>query len=461
MKYIGIDVGSSFLKAVLLDLENDRITDSRSFPSPKKIQGQDSLLFEIPALQISDSIKQLIDGYTSQYNDIEGVILSTQMHGFVYSVPGREDRYISWQDMRCMGNMKDDMQTYIQWLEKEVPAQDMENNGVYIKPSLGLCNLYTLIHETDIPEDGVLYTLGSYVITQLTGNNICHISNAAPLGLADVRHHCWDHKLIQRLGFDKIRMPEIAEHDFFVCGIYKSNTCSLKIHPDYGDMQVAVLGSRIQEGEVAVNVATAAQVIRYEREFKPGRYEVRPYFQGGYLNTISNMPGGRNLDVLVTFLQESVHELTGISLEKQEIWKYIHEHAEEKQDGLRVQTCFYKNPFYCNGGAIAGITQNNLSIDNLFTAAFKDMAQTYWHHIQDLGTDVKNIRGIVCAGGVCWKTPELCTAVAEVTGQDTRLSPMKDEALAGMFRLSLAAAGICSSLDEQADRMFYQAEEEK
>ena len=42
MKYIGIDVGSSFLKAVLLDLENDRITDSRSFPS-RKNQGQDSL----------------------------------------------------------------------------------------------------------------------------------------------------------------------------------------------------------------------------------------------------------------------------------------------------------------------------------------------------------------------------------------------------------------------------------
>ena len=199
MKYIGIDVGSSFLKAVLLDLENDRITDSRSFPSPKKIQGQDSLLFEIPALQISDSIKQLIDGYTSQYNDIEGVILSTQMHGFVYSVPGREDRYISWQDMRCMGNMKDDMQTYIQWLEKEVPAQDMENNGVYIKPSLGLCNLYTLIHETDIPEDGVLYTLGSYVITQLTGNNICHISNAAPLGLADDKHHCMDKNYCKKM----------------------------------------------------------------------------------------------------------------------------------------------------------------------------------------------------------------------------------------------------------------------
>lgn len=457
MKYIGIDVGSSFLKAVLLDLEYDCITDSRSFPSPGKIQEENPLLFEIPALQISDNIRQLIDGYTSQYDDIEGVILSTQMHGFVYRVPGREDRYISWQDMRCMEKIKDGRQTYLQWLENEIPPQDMENNGVYIKPSLGLCNLYTLIHEKDIPDDGILYTLGSYVIAQLTGYNICHISNAAPLGLADVRNHCWDHKLIQYLGFDKIQLPHIAEQDFLVCGIYKSNTCSLKIHPDYGDMQVAVLGSRIKENEVAVNVATAAQVIRYDREFKPGRYEVRPYFDGGYLNTISNMPGGRNLDVLITFLQESVSELTGRHVEKQIIWKYIHEHTEKSEDGLRVQTGFYKNPYYPDGGSIAGITHDNLSVGKIFTAAFKDMAQTYWHHIQDLGTDIKNIREIICVGGVCWKTPELCAAIAEITGKNTRLSPMKDEALAGMFRLSLVAGGVCKNLEEQADRMIHQA----
>ena len=33
MKYIGIDVGSSFLKAVLLDLEKDCMIDNRSFKS--------------------------------------------------------------------------------------------------------------------------------------------------------------------------------------------------------------------------------------------------------------------------------------------------------------------------------------------------------------------------------------------------------------------------------------------
>ena len=63
MKYIGIDVGSSFLKAVLLDLEKDCMIDNRSFPTPKKIPKQNPFLFEIPALQICNKIRKLVDGY--------------------------------------------------------------------------------------------------------------------------------------------------------------------------------------------------------------------------------------------------------------------------------------------------------------------------------------------------------------------------------------------------------------
>ena len=37
------------------------------------------------------------------------------------------------------------------------------------------------------------------------------------------------------------------------------------------------------------------------------------------------------------------------------------------------------------------------------------MAETYWRFIQKLGTDKKNIKRLVCAGGVNWKNtpPEI------------------------------------------------------
>ena len=86
---------------------------------------------------------------------------------------------------------------------------------------------------------------------------------------------------------------------------YKSNGYSLKIHPDYGDMQISITGSGIRAGDVVVNIATGAQVIRYDTEFKPREYEIRPYLEGSYLYTISNMPSGRNLDVLIRFIKET------------------------------------------------------------------------------------------------------------------------------------------------------------
>lgn len=117
-------------------------------------------------------------------------------------------------------------------------------------------------------------------------------------------------------------------------------------------------------------------------------------------------------------------------------------------EDLRVETSFYRNPFFPDGGAITGITHANLHLETVFYAAFHDMAETYWRFIQKLGTDKKNIKRLVCAGGVNWKTPEIRQMLSEISGKECCLSPMADEALAGMYQLSLLCSGKCSSLEE-------------
>ncbi|HIU75515.1 MAG TPA: hypothetical protein IAC62_06515 [Candidatus Pelethocola excrementipullorum] len=454
MKYIGIDLGSSFIKAVFLDLDEGKVIAYRKHPTPRKEKNQNVNVFEIRASHIVDTVQALIDEFTSTYKDVEGVILSTQMHGFVYSVPNREDRYVSWQDMRCLDRMPQKDDSYLEWLQKEISPEQMERNGVYLKPSLGMCNLYTLLEEDEeMPRDGTLYTLGSYIIHSLTGNNVCHISNAAPLGIVDVASRCWDRKLLKELRMSNIKLPRLAQNDYEVCGTYNSNGCHLKVHPDYGDMQIAALGSQIGVGDIVVNVATAAQVIRYTKEFYPGIYEIRPYLEDSYLYTISNMPSGRNLDVLVNFFREIVLDLTGEEVDAQIVWKHIHEGRLHDGEGLKVETGFYKNPFFSEGGAIYGITQNNMHIDTICHAAIVDMSNVYWHYIQRLGEAPESIKRIICAGGVSWKTPELCQAIAEISGKKCQLSPIIDEALSGLYQVSLVCSGICNSIDES--RKYY------
>lgn len=449
MKYIGVDLGSSFIKVVLMDLDQGKIVDQDKMATPEKESYENPNYFEIPAKKIVEIVKQLVDHYTKEYPDVEGLIISTQMHGFVYAIPEKENMYISWQDMRCMNRMPGMKKTYLQWMEEQITPEEMENHGVYLKPSLGICNLYTLLEENkELRRDGELYTLGSYVIYSLTGNNICHISNAAPLGLADVAHYCWNKEILNRFHLGHVKLPKLAENDYEVCGRYESNGHYLKVHPDYGDMQIAITGSGIRAGDVVVNVATGAQVIRYDTKFKPGEYEIRPYLEGSYLYTISNMPSGRNLDVLIRFIKETINTITNGNISAQDVWKSVHKAKLIPDEDLRVETSFYRNPFFPDGGSIKGITHANLHLETIFYSAFRDMSETYWRFIQKLGADEKEIERLVCAGGVNWKTPEIRQMLSKISGKESCLSPMADEALAGMYQLSLLCSGKCGNLEE-------------
>ena len=134
------------------------------------------------------------------------------MHGFVLG-----DTYVSWQDTSCLKKNPDGI-SYLDELKEKISREDMRRTGVYLKPSLGLCNLYAILGEGNQGREEEIFTLGSYLIHRLTGRNCCHITNAAPWGLVDLETKDWDPELLRKLSFDRMRFPEIAREDTQVCG---------------------------------------------------------------------------------------------------------------------------------------------------------------------------------------------------------------------------------------------------
>lgn len=445
MKVIGIDIGSSYLKVSLIDMENGEIIKKNKSPAPKCF-GTDKR-FEIKVYDYVQFARDVIDEYASTYDDLSGVLLATQMHGFVYSTSEdvQMDRYISWQDMRCLEE-KEDGQTYLAYLQELISEVDMEPCGVMLKPSLGSCNLFTMLAQNpDIPVNGRLYTIGSYIIEKLTGCNVCHPSNAAPLGILNVRDMRWEQKILEKLGFSEMSLPKLASDDYQPCGIYSVNGLNIPIFPDYGDQQVAILGCMPQKGDGVVNIATACQVSVITDQFISGEYELRPYFEGTLLNTISNMPAGRGLDVLIEFMKEIVYRFTGTVLSTAKAWEEIRTGFYKDAQGLQVDMSFYATPKKMDGGRISHITQSNLCINSLISAALSDMAQTYKEHFDILQMQVP-VDSIICSGGVSWKLPELVDTIKFVTGLPCRLSPMEDEVLAGLYRAALCCMNINKSM---------------
>jgi hypothetical protein len=128
--------------------------------------------------------------------------------------------------------------TYLEHPENRFFHGGHEAPSAYIKPYMALCNLYAMLDQGYSIQPGTHFcTLGSYLIFRLTGNNVCHVTNAGPTGFANVRDVAWDRAVIERAGCGALTFPRITDR-LESCGRYRS----LDIYPDLGDHQCSVLG---------------------------------------------------------------------------------------------------------------------------------------------------------------------------------------------------------------------------
>ncbi len=457
MYYIAIDIGSSYIKSVLFHMDEQRIVEKSKYATPTPIPCENKRVFEVDAQQMLALAQKLIEGYCDRYDSIEGVLFSTQMHGCVYSDPSMgRDTYISWQDSRCLCLIPGADESYLQRLEQLFTQREMQNTGVAIKPSLALCNLYSLLHERNFqigPQAGV-YTLGSYFIAKLTGHNTCHITNAAPMGLVDLTTGLWRTDMIQKAGMGSIAFPKIVQN-LDACGVFRYKGAEIPVYPDLGDMQTAVLGCMADAGDMVVNIATAGQVILLQERFTPGDYEVRPFFDGLYCNVVSRMPAGRNLDVQVDYLREAGEKVFGVNISREEVWQRILQDLElHDPQGLRVDSSFYEMPHKLADGSITHINHFNMTISNVFAAMLQDIGRVYKRYIRLLCGSGELQGRLVFSGGAAWNNPLLVAAIEKEAGLPASLSPMRDEVYAGMFRVALVTTGRCPTLHHTKERML-------
>ena len=444
MVYIAIDIGSTYIKSSLLDPVTGEIKERNRAAVTQKLRQDSPLRFEIEMSGIMNSVKAILDGYTARRSDIKGILLSTQQHGFVYSDPAYPvDNYVSWQDARCLEPIDESGETVLSLLQGMIPVEEMKPTGVYLKPALGLCNLYALIRERGgrVTPGAKLYSLGSYIIEKLTGNNVCHITNAAPMGICDIFSGCWYGALLKKLGLGGIELPRLAT-DLSVCGYYEADGQRIAVYPDTGDVQTCIHGGGALEGDVAVNMATAGQVCMVHKASSIGRgdpryYEIRPHFDGLYCHTISRMPSGRNMEVLVELIAEIGGKIYGQKLENAEIYKRLGDTGSTGDThGLEVDVSFYETPEQLADGSVTHIDRANLTLENLFGAAYADLGCKYAHYIRMMEEAVgQKAERMVFCGGAVRNNPMIRRALEKAVGLEGVLYGSGDEVHEGMMRL--------------------------
>ena len=435
MYFLGIDIGSSFLKSSVLNLSDRRVEESGSLPTPP-FADLPAARREIPVHTLAGAVRQLIDRAAAAY-PLEGVVFSVQMHGFMLFDPAGEPvtDYISWQDLRA-AVPGEDGRSLMDRLREEVPDALFREDGIRLRPNHSLLPLCHYIREQRPSGPLELAMIGDGVTRLLTGRRVpVHPTQAASTGLYSLEKGEWNRALITCLGLEQVDFPPVSESAEPVA-VYQSPAGEIPIYLALGDHQAAVLGIGAGDGDLFINIGTGGQIGYVNRGLSLGDYETRPFFQGRTIRAVTQLPSGRSLNVLLDFLMDVGRSLFDAQPSQEEVWGRIGAltAGQTPEGGLQADLSF----FDAGGGSLRAITGENLTARNLFVSAYDAMAAAYQAAARRVLSPADGApAGVVCTGGVVRRNPLLQERIGHHFSLPCRLAPYADDTMVGLLRYAL------------------------
>jgi sugar (pentulose or hexulose) kinase len=443
MRYLAIDLGSSFIKGAVLDLDARSFAHVRRRPFPAPIAGLPPLHFEVDPRQIVDATRALIDDLARDAPDCAGIVFCGQMHGMVLmDARGQPlSNAITWRDQRAL-TPHPDGGTVFEQLERRVSPEDRQLLGNELRPGLPLCALFWLAEMGRLPDGATVAALPEFVLAQLCGAPpASEPTMAAAQGMLDLAARDWHRPLLEALGLGRIGLPKL--HDLREpVGMISVGMRRIPCYPAIGDQQCALLGAALAPGELSLNIATGSQVSMIRPTLAFGDYQVRPFFDGTWLNTITHIPAGRALELLVALLCE-LPESQGIHVP--DPWGAIARAVDATPaTDLTIDLAFFASALG-DRGMIGNIHEGNLTVGHLFRAAFERMAATYATCARRLAPEGDWLQ-LVFSGGLAQNITTLRTSIVRQFGTPYRTCVTPEDALQGLLALALVCSGRAATL---------------
>lgn len=204
--YLGIDIGTSAVKAVLVNEGGTAIQSSTQKlavqrPHPGWSEQDPQLWWQAT----DKAVKSLCLRYADQMQQVRGIGLSGQMHGLVaLDKQGAVLRpAILWNDTRSAAEA--------QKLDQNPAFRTISGNAVmpgFTAPKA----VWSARHEPDIFAKTVKILLPKdYLRFVLTGEMVAEMSDAAGTLWLDVANRCWSENLLSACGLSLDHMPDLIE----------------------------------------------------------------------------------------------------------------------------------------------------------------------------------------------------------------------------------------------------------
>lgn len=311
--YLGIDVGTSSTKSLLMDAEGRIVgTAQRGYEIVKERLDYAEQDMEVLWKAAGDTIAELTRKFPKESGKIQGISYSGQMHGLVM-VDGKGKlirRAIIWADQRSAAEIQ---KVY------DLVGEDVYRNTVLNSLSTGflLASLmwvrehepenYERIHRVMLPKDYIRY--------RMCGEYGTEMSDASSSAAFDTANRRWAWELLDRLGLERDIFPpchesgEIAGRVTAECAKETGLKEGIRIAYGGGDTLMQAIGNGIcAPGILASNIGTSCQLSGYmEKPLYDPQFRTNTFChvpRGSWLLMGAHLSGGVALKWLMNEILE-------------------------------------------------------------------------------------------------------------------------------------------------------------
>jgi sugar (pentulose or hexulose) kinase len=432
--FIALDLGTSSIKGAVIDLERRCLSHVRRAPFPQPIPGLPPLFCEIDPAQIIAATHSVLDQLLPLAPTCAGVVVCGQLGGLILTSEAGQplSNYIAWRDLRLLARPASSRSTYWEQFQKILSADEQRQLGRELQPGNALSLLYWLRQVDHWPNAGAIAAnLPEFVLAHLCAA-LPQVDTTLAVGAINLETLDWHQAACSSLGLGPVRWPALSTFREPV-GHLRAGGAALPCYAPTGDHQIALAGAFIAERELSLNISTGSQTSLLTPQLQLGNYQTRPFFDGHFINTITHIPAGRALNVLLGLASELA---LAQGLQLADPWRVIQQAvAGVKDTDLAVDLAFFPSPVG-QRGAISNIREGNLTLGELFYAAFQNMADNYRSCALRLSPGQDWDR-LVFSGGLAQKLPRLREMIVAKFACPNRLFGATEDTLIGLMALAL------------------------
>jgi sedoheptulokinase len=449
MSFLGIDLGASFVKGAVLDPGAASIRSVVRVPFPDFVKGLLPGHREVEPGAILAAFRDVLDRLLTSEPDPEGLVLCSQMHGFIFTDDrGRAlSNFHSWQDERAGEIDPQSGSSFFDEMRARLTERDEVALGREVRGGHPGAQLFRLARLKRLPEKACTCSLPDFILAEACGQRpVTEATMASAHGLFHVEKGAWHDEVLAKWGLPIDLLPRVVPTGSRV-GIMEWRGKKIPCYTPVGDQQCALLGVGLRRGELSLNIATGSQASQRVDSTEPGNYQVRPYFGGDFLRTITHIPAGRSLNAMLRLFSE-----LGAELEPDEIWRRVLTRVDEiPATDARVDLSFFPGAFGSEG-ATSHLREDNLTAGHLFLAALENMAGNYARAAGQLNP-AGTWTNLVLSGGIAQKIPRLRALIQREIPCAQRLSISPDDTLQGLLILGSLWSGNHGDLDSIQSRV--------